>query len=75
MSTQTEHLKLTDTSRLVRDPFSKGLIATDQAGLGAYKAQRRQSEKIQVLENDINSLTAELKSIKDLCLEAFGKKI
>lgn len=68
MSTEqtTEHIKLTDTNRLVRDPHSKGLVSVDKAGLGAYRAMRKSSEQIVTLEQDINSIYDELKRMKEL---------
>lgn len=69
-----EHIKLTDTNKMVRDPHSKGLIATDKAGLAAYRAQRKSTEQIVILERDINSMKDELSDIKQLLLSCFPQK-
>lgn len=71
---EQDRIKLTDTSRYLRDPHSKGLVSNDKAGLGAYKARRRDSEQITVLKDDINTLQEQMKALKEMCREVLAAK-
>jgi len=66
-------IKLSDTTRLVRDPFSKGLVSVDKPGLGAYRAQRRSAEQLQALQSDINTIRTEFESVKNLLRDVLAQ--
>lgn len=67
-------IKLTDTTRYVRDTFSKAVVSVDSSGLAAYKAQRRSAEQIRSLETDINSVKIELETLRKLLLTSLEHK-
>lgn len=53
------------TDKYKRDPRNNALLNTDNAGLAAYKAKKKQSMKIDEVCNDINSLKEDLAEIKE----------
>lgn len=65
-----QRYQLDDTSKYVRDGYSKAIISTDNAGLAAYKAKknkdREQANQLRQFENDINTVKQEMQDIKSL---------
>lgn len=53
------------TDKYKRDPRNNALLNTDNAGLAAYKAKKKQSMKIDEVCNDINNLKEDLAEIKE----------
>ena len=63
-----QRYQLDDTSKYVRDSYSKAIISTDIAGLAAYKArknkEREQAKQLHDFKNDINTVKQEMQDIK-----------
>lgn len=61
---------LDDTTKYVRDGFSKAIISTDVSGLEAYKAKKKRevehNKQLRQFEDDINSVKQEMMDIKNL---------
>lgn len=55
-----------DERHLRRDPHSMAVVNIDRSGLEAYKKRKKQTNKINELENDFNSLKEEIIEIKEL---------
>lgn len=69
-------IKLVDTDKYQRDTFSKAIIATDLAGMEAYKARKKKMSELEEYGEEINTLKQEMVDIKCLLqkiLENQGK--
>jgi hypothetical protein len=53
------------TDKYDRDPNTNALVSNDLAGLKRYRAKKNQSNKLDEVCNDINSLKDDLAQIKD----------
>ena len=51
---------------MIRDNVSNAVLSTDQAALIKYKNEKKQSNTIRKLENDLNFLRNEVNNIKEL---------
>jgi hypothetical protein len=68
MSSKLEKVK--DEPNLVRDPFNKAILNTNNDALSAYKARRNKERKV---ETEINSLKQEMSDIKTLMQRILDK--
>lgn len=54
------------TDTFTRDTSSSALLNKDVQGATAYKLRRQKSARIQMVEDQINSMAEEMKSIKEM---------
>jgi len=57
----------------VRDPQTNALLSTDDETVREYKKTRHQMQKIQDLEQEVNSIRDDLKDIKNMLQSIFHK--
>lgn len=57
-------ITLTDTTKFVRDPFSKGIVSVDRNGLNSYRNQRQNSQELITLKADINKMKEEFEDLR-----------
>ncbi len=57
-----------------RDLASNALINTDKGSLEAYKTRKKQSQRMELIADDINTLKAEFEEIKTLLRQLINKE-
>ena len=61
------------TDKYLRDESAGALLSRDHAGLAAYKARKKQSNLIDEVCNDINSVKQDLADIKEALKEILDR--
>lgn len=64
----------TEESDFARDIDTYALLNTNRGELEAYRARKRQAEKLEELDKSFDKLSRELDEIKNLLIEQFKRK-
>ena len=71
-------IRVDGSQTLMRDPFSKAIINTDQSGYASYialkEANERKRQEQQTVRQEIDSLKNDMTEIKGLLLQLLEKK-
>jgi hypothetical protein len=62
------YVKVEEYKDFVKDMSNGALLNTNNSALQAYKNQKNSSTKVQQLENKVNSMSDDIKEIKQLLM-------
>ena len=61
-----DYLPIEGTSKIVKDRKTSAVLNVDNTALDAYKAQRSRRNRVDTMEDDINSIKTQINDIHDM---------